>query len=112
MSTYSVETATPLKKLSIGPDAIYRVLFGRPMTEILMSAYDLRVFDLLAKAPQDLDEVCEALALPRHTADMLLHTCVAMGLLQKTEGQFSNSIVTQEYLVSSGPCFLGGLLEH
>ncbi|OGR88948.1 MAG: hypothetical protein A2992_06910 [Elusimicrobia bacterium RIFCSPLOWO2_01_FULL_59_12] len=82
------------------------------MTQLLYAAWDLGLFQLLSKAPLTLAEICERLALPRHSTDMLLNTCVALGLLKKEDGSYANTPLSENYLVAENTFYLGGLLEH
>jgi SAM-dependent methyltransferase len=103
---------TPLQKVTLSPEPLYRLMFGQPVTQILLTAWDLKLFDSLADTPLSLEIICTQHQLPTHSAEMLLNTCVALGLLQKTELGYQNSLLSQEYLVSHRPFYLGGLLEH
>src|SRR5437016_5777911 len=104
--------ASPLEKIPTSPEPLYRLLFGRPMTQILYTAKDLGFFEALSKAPQTLEQLCEPLSLPTHSTEMLLNSCVAIGLLKKEEGVYRNTVLSESYLVPKKPFYLGGLLEH
>ena len=106
------EAPAALEKVSISPEPLYRLLFGRPMTHLLYAAHDLGVFRALSERPQSLPELCDLLHLPSHSAEMLLNTCVALGLLKKQGAHYENTALSQQYLVDGAPLYLGGLLEH
>ncbi len=108
----TMTTAARLEKIPVSPEPLYRLLFGRPMTQILYAAYDFGLFELLSKAPQTQDDICARLDLPAHSAQMLIHTCAAIGLLKKEGDVFHNTALSENYLVHKKPFHLGGLLEH
>ncbi len=111
MSSVTAKNPT-LEKIPVSPEPLYRLLFGRPITQILLTAYDLKVFGTLAQEPATLPELSRRLHLPEHSLDMLLHTSVALGLLRKEGERFHNSALAEQYLIEGKPYYLGGLIEH
>jgi 3-hydroxy-5-methyl-1-naphthoate 3-O-methyltransferase len=112
MSAATTTAAPAWPTAPCSPEPIYRLLFGRPITHIVLTALDLGVFDLLSNSSQSLDDACGHIAAPRHSGEMLLNSCVAIGLLEKKEGLYSNTTLTQTYLVAGRLFFLGGLIAH
>ncbi len=110
--TLAASAVAPLEKVPVSPEPIYRLLFGRSMTQILLVAHELGIFEALKDEPRTLSDLCAQLGLPRHSAEMVVNTCVAIGLLQKEEDAYRNSLLTRHYLIQGGPFYLGGLIAH
>ena len=100
------------QKVSLNPEPLYRLLFGRCLTEALFTAHELKIFQLLSDGALTLGDFCARLHLPEHSAAMLLNLCVALGLLKKDDDRFANAPLAQDYLVEGRPFYLGGLMSH
>lgn len=112
MQSSITSPVTSFQKVQISPEPLYQLLFGRSMSQILLTACDLDLFEELSGGPRTLEELCEALALPPHSADMLLNTCVALRLLRKEGDRYSNTPLAQDYLLKGSSFYMGGLFDH
>jgi len=93
------------------PDHIMEIGFGFFGSKALLTAVKLGVFDALAGGAATQEELREALDLhPRSTADFL-DALVALGLLNRNDGKYSNTPESDAFLVSKRPSYIGGLLE-
>lgn len=93
------------------PDHIMEVGFGFFGSKALLTAVKLGVFDALADGAATQEELREALDLhPRSAADFL-DALVALGLLNRNNGRYSNTPETEAFLVSGRPSYIGGCLE-
>lgn len=77
----------------------------------LLSAVELGVFDALAEGPADLPGLRARLGLHERSARDFLDALVALGLLDRTDGLYSNRPDTDFFLVRSRPSYVGGMLE-
>jgi hypothetical protein len=77
----------------------------------LLSAVELGVFDALAEGPADLPSLRARLALHERSARDFLDALVALGLLDRNDGLYSNRPETDFFLVRSRPSYVGGMLE-
>ncbi|KAG7262506.1 hypothetical protein CRUP_006395 [Coryphaenoides rupestris] len=81
-------------------------------------ASKMRVFDLLQNRPGlGGAEVARALEASLRGTECLLEACVALGLLERTQGEhqdavYQNSCLVQRYLLSDSATSLLGYLEH
>ncbi len=93
------------------PDGIMQLGFGYMASKTLLSAVELGVFTELAKGPLAAEVLRERLGLHRRSAGDFFDALVALGLLARDDGQYSNAPETDLYLDRAKPSYAGGLLE-
>lgn len=81
---------------------IYEAATAFWQSAALFAACRLGVFDVLDK-PAEAAEVARRLALSDRGAAALLDACVALGLLETTDGAYCNTPAGQRYLTSRSP---------
>lgn len=108
----SITAAAPVTAVPVSAEPIYRLLFGRPLTQFLYSALELGLFEKLSKGSLDEKTLQAELSLARRPYTMLLGMAVAVGLLTKEGDQYANTAIAKHYLVQGSPFYLGGLLDH
>jgi len=78
----------------------------------IQAAVQVGLFELLHDGPATASEITDRLQLhPRLAADFLDATA-AMGLLDRSDGLYSNSADAEEFLVKSGGHYLGGTIAQ
>ena len=92
-------------------DHIMQVGMGFWASKTLLSAVELEVFTKLAKQPADLQTLTAALGLHSRSARDFLDALVALGLLERQSGLYSNTPSTDFFLDKRKPSYIGGLLE-
>ena len=80
-------------------------------SKTLLSAIELGVFTELAKRPMTLDELTSALSLHPRGARDFFDALVAVGMLQRNDGKYSNTPSTDVFLDRNKPSYIGGILE-
>jgi hypothetical protein len=80
-------------------------------SKTLLSAVELGVFSTLADAPADLPTLQRKLALHQRSARDFLDALVALKLLERENGVYSNTADTDLFLDRAKPSYLGGVLE-
>ena len=80
-------------------------------SKTLLSAVELGLFTELAKGPKNCDEIRQALGLHERSANDFLDALVALGMLDREDGHYSNVPETDTFLDRSKPSYIGGLLE-
>jgi len=93
------------------PDRILQLGLGFWGPKTLLSAVELGVFTELAKSPGDLAALIERLKLHPRAARDFLDALVALGLLERREGRYSNTLDADYFLDRAKPSYVGGLLE-
>ena len=95
----------------ITPDAIMQLGFGYWGSKTLLSAVELGLFTELAKTPLALEEIRPRLDLHERSARDFLDALVALGMLKREHGKYSNTPATDLYLDRNKSTYLGGMLE-
>jgi hypothetical protein len=96
---------------SLSPDKIMQIGLGFLSSKALLSAVELGLFNLLARGPMQAEEIGTALGLhPRGLLDFL-DTLVALGVVKREGGCYSNSEEADAFLVQGKPGFVGGMLQ-
>lgn len=98
--------------LPVSPEPLLRSLIGFEISQVLMAAHQLGVFQALIPGPCGVPELCRKLGLPQASGERLLQTCVALNLLEHREEKLSNSATVQTYLNPAGASYIGGLLDY
>ena len=80
-------------------------------SRILLTAYELDVFTFIGKKSYPSEAISEALNLNKNATERLLNALVALELLEKSDGHFSNSDVSFRFLSKDSPAYLGGLMH-
>jgi hypothetical protein len=93
------------------PEHIMQVGLGFWASKTLLSAVELGVFSALADAPADLSTLQRKLELHRRSARDFLDALVALKLLERENGVYSNTADTDMFLDRAKPSYIGGVLE-
>jgi len=93
------------------PDHILQVAFGFWASKTLLSAIEMELFTELARQPQPLAELSGRLGLHPRSARDFLDTLVALGFLDRRDGNYLNTPETDLFLDKRKPSYIGGMLE-
>jgi hypothetical protein len=88
-----------------------QVGFGFWASKTLLSAVELGLFSTLSGAPADLPTLQKKLALHQRSARDFLDALVALKLLERENGIYSNTVDTDLFLDRAKPSYIGGVLE-
>ena len=80
-------------------------------SRILLTAYELDVFSFIGKKSYPSEAISKALNLNKNATERLLNALVALELLKKNDGHFSNSDVSFRFLSKDSPAYMGGLMH-
>jgi hypothetical protein len=106
-TTAAVESAA-----QVTPDAILQLGCGFWGSKALLSAVELGLFSQLADAGSlDAEELRERLGLHPRGATDFFDSLVALGMLERDDGRYSNTPATELFLDRAKPSYVGGLLE-
>jgi hypothetical protein len=84
---------------------------GFMASKTLLSAVELGVFNTLANGPADLPTLQQKLGLHPRSAHDFLDALVALRLLERRNGVYSNTVEADLFLDKAKPSYTGGLLE-
>jgi hypothetical protein len=97
---------------ALAPDAIMQLGSAFWGSKTLLSAVELKVFGTLSEAGSlDAEELRERLGLHPRSARDFFDALVALGMLARTNGRYSNTPETDRFLDPAKPSYVGGLLE-
>jgi N,N-dimethyltransferase len=91
---------------------LHKLLTGYLSSKALFCAVRLGVFDVFAAGDATAEEVGDKLGLPARSARILLLALHGEGLVVREGDQYGNAPVAAEFLVSTGPRYLGALARH
>jgi len=97
-----------MKKIG-NPAELMEVVNGFRLSRIILTAYELRIFDHLSGRSSSSAGVASLINADPRATDRIMNVIVSLGLLDKKQGIFSNTAFAEKFLVSSSPDFLGGL---
>lgn len=80
-------------------------------SKTLLSAVELEVFTILATGPMDAEALRKRLDLHERSALDFFDALVALGMLDRHDGLYSNTPETNLYLDKAKPSYIGGFLE-
>ena len=92
------------------PAPILQLVTGLWAAGVLKGSLELHVFDHLSLAPQDVDSLSRTLGAHSSSLRILVDALVAIGLLKTTPQGYALTDVSANFLVSTKPSYLGGLL--
>ena len=102
VTAQELPSAVPLMALSTGFWAF----------KTLAAAHEVGLFSHLAGGTgTTVAELAEALGLHPRPAEMLLTGCAALGLLEKADGRYRNTPLSEAYLVRGKPYYFGGFVQ-
>jgi hypothetical protein len=84
---------------------------GFMASKTLLSAVELGVFSTLANGAADLPTLQQKLGLHQRSARDFLDALVALDLLERKNGLYSNTVEADLFLDKAKPSYVGGLLE-
>jgi O-methyltransferase domain/Dimerisation domain len=96
---------------AVTPDKIMQIGLGFWGSKTLLSAVELGVFTYLANGPLNCDELAQAAGLHQRSARDFFDALVAMGMLNRHDGRYSNTHESNIFLDKNKPSYIGGMLE-
>ncbi|MGA8741625.1 MAG: methyltransferase [Terracidiphilus sp.] len=93
------------------PDHILQTGMAFWASKTLLSAVEMEVFTELSKGPESLESLTGRLGLhPRSSRDFL-DALVALGFLERQNGNYANTPSSDVFLDKRKPSYIGGILE-
>lgn len=93
------------------PEHIMQIGLGFWASKTLLSAVEMGLFTELALHPENIESIQGRLGLHPRSARDFLDALVALGLLERNEGMYSNTPATDFFLDKKKPSYMGGILE-
>src|SRR5688572_22237886 len=95
----------------VTPERILQLGMGFWASKTLLSAVELGVFSELAKGPLDAAALAERVGVHPRAARDFFDALVALGMLEREDGPYRNTVETDRFLDRAKPSYLGGLFE-
>jgi len=112
---YSEEDITFLRRVpptgAPVPDGVMRRSFASRASKTLLSAVELDLFTVLAAKPLDAETLRRRLRLHQRGARDFFDALVALGVLQRRNGFYTNTPEADLYLDRNKPTYLGSVLR-
>jgi len=100
------------EQTQVTPEGIIQLGLGFWASKTLLSAVGLGLFSVLAESgPLEGDELRARLELHERSATDFFDALVALGMLERTDGRYSNTPATDLFLDRAKPSYAGGILE-
>ncbi len=96
---------------AVTPDAILQLGLGFWGSKTLLSAVELGLFSALAEGPLDAETLRQRLGLHRRSARDFFDALVALGMLERQDGRYTNTPATDRFLDRAKSSYVGGMLE-
>ncbi|MDV3129117.1 acetylserotonin O-methyltransferase [Mycobacterium sp. 21AC1] len=97
---------------ALTPDAILQLGVGFWGSKALLSAVELKLFAVLSETGTlDAEELRVRLGLHPRSAKDFFDALVALRMLARTDGRYSNTAETELFLDPAKPTYVGGMLE-
>ncbi len=96
---------------TVTPEGIIRLGLGFWASRTLLSAVELGVFTALGDGTADLPTLQARLGLHPRGARDFLDALVALGMLDRHDGRYANTVETALFLDRAKPSYVGGMLE-
>ena len=93
------------------PDKIIKLGMAFWGSKALLSAIELELFTVLGKQALDGEKLRERLDLHPRGAKDFFDALVSLGMLNRTDGVYSNTLETDLFLDKAKPSYIGGMLE-
>jgi len=108
----TTQDAVPDGSTAVTPDAIMHLGTAYWGSKTLLSAVELKLFGLLSESgPLSADELRDRLGLHPRSARDFVDALVALRMLNRDDGRYSNTAETDLFLDPAKPTYVGGMLE-
>lgn len=93
------------------PQELREAVFNFRTSRIILTGLELELFTALGKESKTSAEVAGIISADTRATDRLMNTLCNMDLLEKKNGQYSNTDFSSQYLVKGKPDYISNLLH-
>jgi len=104
-------TSVKIPKPRTDEGLLWNLLFADTGLQVLLVAYDLKLFPLLSEKARTLEEICDGLKICQRPAEAILAVLVSIDLIELENNFYSLTSLAKDYLLESSPTYFGALLE-
>lgn len=91
---------------------IYDLSFNYWNSAVLRASVKLGLFNLLEEQPLSASEIAQQLETNLDFTQSFLETCVILGLIEKKQDRYQNTLETSEFLTLNKPKYIGDHILH
>ncbi len=91
------------------PGELMDALNAFRLSRVILSAYELDLFNQLTSGPMTSAEISARIATDPRATERILNALVGTGLIRKEKSRFANTPFSEKFLVSSSPSYVGGI---
>lgn len=91
------------------PKKLSAAVYGFRTSRIILTAFELDLFSKLADKSMSPEHLSKIIGSDARATDRLLNALCVLGLVKKNKGQFANTKIARDFLVSGKPQFMAGL---
>jgi predicted O-methyltransferase YrrM len=99
-----------LPEVNQNSEDLTKMLLASIRSKLLLTGIELKVFNQLSE-PRSTDAVAQAIGTHPKNTEVFLDSLTAIDLLQKKNGLYRNSPITQAFLVEENPTHFGAVLQ-
>lgn len=92
-----------------GPEQLRELVLGFQTSRVLLTAFELGLFEALAAGPLSSPDLAERIGTDPRATDRLLCVLHTLGLVEKSNGLYRNTDAAERYFVLSSPDYIYGL---
>lgn len=104
----SLKTIPETENLS----ALLDLATGYQKAKVLFTFAELGVADILREKPLSAKETARIMKMNPLAAERFLNACVSIGLLEKSENNYRNSVLSEQFLRGDADFYLGGQIKR
>jgi ubiquinone/menaquinone biosynthesis C-methylase UbiE len=105
------ETVSPGPSAPLSPEPLLQMIQGLEVTAILQAGVQLGVFDQVADGKNRPSAIATAIDADERGTRILLDALAALRLLERHNGEYRLSPMSDAFLVTGRPTYLGGMLN-
>jgi ubiquinone/menaquinone biosynthesis C-methylase UbiE len=98
--------------MDLNPSVIFKLATAYWDSSVFLTANRLNLFSIISESEKTASELAGELGTVVHSTEMFLNTCVSLGLIEKTDGKYKNSALSETFLVKGKPSYLGDALKY
>ena len=98
--------------MDLNPSAIFKLATAYWDSSLFLTANRLNLFSIISESEKSASELAGELGTVAHSTEMFLNTCVSLGLIEKVDGKYKNSALSETFLVKGKPSYLGDALKY
>ena len=99
-----------INKPVISPEPLDEIIYGYKVSHILNTAVEKGVFTRLSES-KSAEEVAEEMGTDPRTTERFLNVLVTLGLLARSDNEYTNTAEAETFLVEGKPHYIGNLVK-